>query len=214
MGFWKGLLLGLTLQLSVGPVFFALLHKAITEGSREALKMTLGVALVDALYIAISFTGIAALLQVKMLQGVILAAGASILVYFGLRYWCKAQTGGKENPARPAEPVPHRGGFGGGSFAYGLKLTAVNPLTVVFWSGTFGALLAAGLLADPGEAVLYAAGCVTATLLFLGLASCFGRFLPLGRSRRATVILDCVVGAVLVIFGGVMLFRLIVLLSC
>lgn len=32
MIFFQGLLLGLTLQISVGPVFFAVLHKSINEG--------------------------------------------------------------------------------------------------------------------------------------------------------------------------------------
>ncbi|MEW5784422.1 MAG: LysE family transporter [Bacillota bacterium] len=207
MEFIKGLALGLTLQLSVGPVFFAVLHKAAVEGSREAFKMTLGVAVVDACYIAVSFTGIAALLQVKALQSVILAAGAAVLVYFGLRYIRNAPAGNEELPAKPAQPA--RKIFLGGSFAYGLKLTAVNPLTIIFWSGTFGALLASRILAGPAEAALTAAGCVSATLLFLGLISFFGRFLPLRRNPRLSVICDCAVGAVLIIFGCIMVYKLV-----
>ena len=89
----NGLLLGMTLQLSLGPVFFAVLHKALTEGSREAAKMTLGAALIDAFYIGLSFTGIAFLLQLKYLQGAVLIFGAFILIIFGLRYIKKALKG-------------------------------------------------------------------------------------------------------------------------
>lgn len=207
MAFLKGLALGLTLQISVGPVFFAVLHKAAVEGSREAFKMSLGAAVVDACYIAVSFTGIAALLQIKALQSVILAAGAAVMVYFGLRYIKNASVGNKKLSENTLEST--RNLFKGGSFVYGLKLTAVNPLTIVFWSGTFGALLASGILAGPVEAALTAAGCVTSTLLFLGLISFLGRFLPLRRNPRVSVICDCAVGAVLIIFGCVMVYKLV-----
>ncbi len=87
MVYFKGFLLGMTLQLSVGPVFFALLHKSIKEGFVEGFKMTLGVAIVDAAYIALSFTAVSRILAVSgNLAWILRVVGALVLCYFGFGY--------------------------------------------------------------------------------------------------------------------------------
>ncbi len=214
MDYINGLLLGLTLQLSLGPVFFAVLHKALTEGSREACKMTSGVAVIDALYIGLSFTGMALLLQAEALRNAVLLAGAAVLVLFGLRYYRKAYgnlAAGKTKRYSHSEAWQEGNtevnpGFS--SLAYGLKLTAVNPLTIVFWSGTFGGLLASGMLNNSREAFFYAAGCVSATLIFLGAVSMAAPFIPLRRSQGMEIGFDIIVGTVLLAFSIIMLTRL------
>ena len=214
MDYVSGFMLGLTLQLSLGPVFFAVLHKALTEGSREAFKMTSGVAIIDALYIGLSFTGMALLLQVEILRNTVLVAGAAVLLLFGVRYYRKAydRMATVKIEAFPnGGPVQGSGATvnpGSSSLAYGLKLTAVNPLTIVFWSGTFGGLLASGILNSTREALFYASGCISATLLFLGAVSMVAPFIPLRRSHRMEVTFDIIVGTVLVAFSIIMLSRL------
>ncbi len=204
----------MALQLSLGPVFFAVLHKALTEGSREALKMTFGAAIIDALYIGLSFTGIALLLQLKILQNAILVIGAIILVLFGLRHFRRAHdclrkykdltTG---NMSVQPEVVPKK--IHGSSFAYGLKLTAINPLTIVFWSGTFGALIASGTLSSTGEALMYASGCVSATIFFLGLISITAQYFSLRFDKKLEFVFDLIVGAILIAYGLFMVYRFI-----
>ena len=205
----------MTLQLSLGPVFFAVLHKALTEGSREALKMTLGAAMIDALYIGLSFTGIALLLQLQVLQSAILAIGAVILVLFGMRYFRRAYSR-KVNyqgvvkgsmTVRPDEVIYK--GIHGSSLVYGLKITAINPLTIVFWSGTFGALIASGMLGSAEDAIMYAFGCVSATIFFLGLISIAAPRFPLRLNQKMEYIFDIFVGSILIAFGLIMLCRFV-----
>ena len=62
--FLEGLGFGLILQISVGPVCIAVLHKALTRGFGHAFAMVWGAALVDALYILLSVLGVSALLQI------------------------------------------------------------------------------------------------------------------------------------------------------
>ena len=210
----NGFLLGMTLQLSLGPVFFAVLHKALTEGAREALKMTMGAAIIDAFYIGLSFTGIALLLQLKILQGTVLLAGALVLIFFGLRYIKKASEHVHINKEASENQVNRqtkiiKNNIDRSSFVYGLKLTAINPLTIIFWSGTFGALMASGILGSTKEALFYASGCVSATLFFLGLISIFAPNMPVKLNRKIEIIFDYFVGSVLIGFGLIMFFRLI-----
>lgn len=215
MEYFKGLLLGMTLQLSLGPVFFGVLHKALTENRCEALKMSLGAAVIDALYIGLSFTGVALLLQIILAQSIVLGLGSLVLILFGLRYLSKAVRHKKKNNEWEQEAIDNLHDhdnavkIDGSSFLYGLKITAVNPLTIVFWSGTFGALLAAGLLDSARDALLYAAGCVSATLLFLGTISITAPLIPFRRSNKIATGFDLFVGVVLIIFGLVMFYRLI-----
>ncbi len=161
--------------------------------------MTMGVALVDAFYIALSFTGVALLLNYPLAQNLFLLLGSAVLIYFGVGYWSKA--GKAALSAVKAQSI-------GGSFAYGLKLTAINPLTILFWSGAFGGIAASGFLDGPYQLFFYALGCIASTIFFLGLLSIFGPSLPLKRNTATFRILNIIVGSVLVLFGLLMVIKL------
>lgn len=199
MSAWaKGLLLGMTLQLSVGPVFFALLHKSIREGFREAMAMVWGVSLADAFYIALSFTAVSRLLAGGgWLERAVRLGGAGILVFFGLRHF------------RPAAGKTGLSGdwSGRNSFGYGLKLTLANPLSIVFWTGTLGAVVASGLVPQGWGTFFYAFGCVSATVLFLGAAALFGSRIQHLFTERLTGFMDRTVGVILVLFAARLLFK-------
>jgi threonine/homoserine/homoserine lactone efflux protein len=183
-------MLGLLLQFSVGPVFFTVLHLSMKKGFREGLKMTAAAALVDALYICLSFTSMSALLQIPPLQKGIGFLAMVVLVYFGITF---IQNSGTESAQQTATIQ--------NSFTYGLKITLINPLTIVFWSGAFGSLIAAHQLAGLIPTILYAAGCVTATVLFLGLTSLSGKYLTRIINKRRLKFVDIAVGVILILFG-------------
>jgi threonine/homoserine/homoserine lactone efflux protein len=216
MSYIKGFLLGMTLQLSLGPVFFAVLHKAITENSREAFKMVLGAAIIDACYIGLSFTGIVLLLQIKALNSAVLAIGASALAYFAIKYFRRAA--GSRNTGKNKENINsdriNEQNRGGSSLTYGLKLTAINPMTIIFWSSTFGALITSGILSGTrtSESILFATGCVTATIFFLGGVSFLSPFVPFHKLGRIERYFDYFVGMVLIIFSALMFSRFLITL--
>lgn len=197
MIFLQVFLLGLVLQLSVGPVFFAVLHKSINEGFLEALKMTCAAALVDAFYICISFTAVSALLKISYLHKAISILGMSVLIYFGLNYIKNANK--KSNILVNKDK--------NSSFAYGLKLTLVNPLTILFWSGTFGSLIAGNRLSGNFNIIMYSIGCVSATIFFLGITSFSGRFAARFLNVKVLKLMDYAVGIILICFGLNMFFR-------
>ncbi|GEM_PF-2489425 len=194
----KGLMLGMTLQLSVGPVFFALLHKAVKEGFAEGFKMSLGVALVDAVYIALSFTAVSGLMASNQgAEWLVRIAGAMVLCWFAFGYIKGA--GRKETSSKESRL--------GGSFIYGIKLTMINPLSIVFWTGTFGAVLASGMIPVGVGIVVYAAGCVSATIFFMTGASFMGSRVEGLLTPSATKKLDRAVGVCLFLFASSLIFR-------
>lgn len=194
----KGLMLGMTLQLSVGPVFFALLHKAVKEGFAEGFKMSLGVALVDAAYIALSFTAVSGIMaSSESAAFFVRIAGAIVLCLFGFGYIRRA---GKKDTRVKKSRI-------GGSFVYGIKLTMINPLSIVFWTGTFGAVVASGMIPGGRGIVLYAAGCVSATIFFMSAASLLGSRVEGHLTPSAIKVLDRAVGVCLFLFAANLIFR-------
>lgn len=189
----QGLLFGLTLQMSVGPVCLGVMHKSITRGFREASKMVWGVVLADGAYIAASLLGMAKLLEIPGIKTIMLMVGAGVLIYFGLNIIMK--NGNKNTCITAAEENEN-------SFYYGLKLTLTNPLTIIFWSGVFGALAASGELGGLGSIMLYGGGCLLSTFLFLTIVSLGGRLLtPLLTNGAIRKRMDWVVGLFLIFFG-------------
>jgi threonine/homoserine/homoserine lactone efflux protein len=190
--FLQGLGFGLILQISVGPVCIAVLHKGIAQGFRHAFAMAWGAALVDALYIALSMIGVSALLQSESARLVIGIGGALLLLFFGFRYL--------RAPAKIAQ-TQHRGESPLKSFAYGVVLTLTNPLTILFWAGVLVAMMSVRRFDQPGGMVYFAIGCVTATLLFLTTVALAGHFLERLLNENLTLWLNRAVGLFLIGFA-------------
>ena len=188
----QGLGFGLILQISVGPVCIAVLHRGIEQGFRHAFAMAWGAALVDALYILLSVIGVSALVQLESGRLFIGLGGAALLLFFGLRF-LRAPAGIIRSRQRSETPLK--------SFAYGVVLTLTNPLTILFWAGVLGAMMSTRTFAQPGGVACFAAGCVTATLLFLTGIALAGHFLEPLLSPRLTLWLNRVVGLFLIGFA-------------
>lgn len=190
--FVQGLGFGLILQISVGPVCIAVLHKGIAQGFRHAFAMAWGAVLVDALYILFSMAGVSVLMQFESARVIIGLGGALLLLIFGLRYLlapastARAQHG-NESPLK--------------SFAYGVVLTLTNPLTILFWAGVLGAMMSTRTFDQTGGMVYFAAGCVTATLLFLTTVALAGHFLERLLNDRLMLWLNRAVGLFLIGFA-------------
>lgn len=191
MMFLKGFLFGLTLQLSVGPVFFAVLHKAIKEGALEGLKMVLAVTLVDAFYICLSFTAISGIFKIQYLSKVLSVFGMLILIYFGLKYIINAH---KKSEVKIEENKSS-------SFIVGLKLTFTNPMTIFFWSATFSSLIGSNKLVGNLNIVCYSIGCVFSTFMFLGSTCFLSRLIKKNISLNIMKIMDYLVGIILIAFA-------------
>lgn len=197
--FIQGLGLGLVLQISVGPVCIAVLHKGISEGLGRALAMVWGVALVDALYILLSVVGVSALLQIGEARMVVGIAGALLLFYFGVRY-LRTPTRNEGGAVEQGSESMLR------SFVFGAGLTLTNPLTILFWAGVLGGMMSTHVFDRPGGVFYFSAGCVVATLVFLSLVAMGGHLLEKVLSDRMSLWLNRAVGLFLMAFA----FKLLV----
>jgi threonine/homoserine/homoserine lactone efflux protein len=190
--FAEGLAFGLILQISVGPVCVAVLHKGLTQGFRHAFAMVWGVALVDALYIVLSIIGVSAFLQLGRVRTAVGLAGVLLLAYFGIRY-LRAPVARQQVDQTTDSLLK--------SFTYGAGLTLTNPLTILFWAGLLGAMLSTHSFRQPGGVILFCAGCVAATLVFLTAVALAGHSLERALTDRLLLWLNRAVGAFLLGFA-------------
>jgi threonine/homoserine/homoserine lactone efflux protein len=194
LAFWQGLGFGLTLQLSVGPVFIAVLHQSLGRGFRSAFWMALGVTLVDAAYILASLAGVATLMQIELIRQMLKIGGALILIYFAWKHVRNAGGG-----------IVQQEMTDGDSFWYGVNITMTSPLTILFWAGVFGSLIASRSPMDWSYILSFSLGCLAATLLFLSLVSAGGTYAAKLVQSSARKRLDYGVGLFLLMFGVWML---------
>ncbi|MGE5453592.1 MAG: LysE family translocator [Methylocystaceae bacterium] len=193
---YKGFLFGLTLQLAVGPVFFMVFNRALQQGLATALIMTLGVTLADAIYIAISFTGVSQLLTIPFINQAASWLAAIVLAAFGLSYF-------RTPTAAPGITLGNNTSAYQ-SFILGLKITLANPLTIMFWSCTLSAVItSSNLLHD--DILKYTIGCILSTLAFLSLTSILAQ--PLSHVLKPPVLalLNYLVGFLLIGFAGIII---------
>lgn len=200
MALWDGIVFGMLLQLSVGPVCLAILQLSIRRGFAQAWKMIAGVALVDAFYMAGAIGGISLVLQLTWVKQIVLIGGAATLAWFGVDSLRSQQADGGAETKRGAAARAEKN-----SFVYGLSLTLTNPLTILFWSGVFGSLMASRQLPDMPTLFLFAAGCLLSTLVFLGLVAMLGKLLARYLVPKWLRIVNRLVGICLIGFAMLLL---------
>ena len=198
---WRGLKFGMLLQLAIGPMCLMVFKTSATQGVLYGLCLLAAIALVDAIYIALSCTGVVVVLyqaHVKMSMRIL---GALVLAYFGANMVAEG-LGFSLLPQLALFSKP----TGQSLFVQGLFLTASNPLTILFWCGVLS-LQVTEHSWNKKELFLFSLGCILATLLFLTgvafLAGVCGCFLP----RIAIQILNVLVGIAIIIFGTRLLLK-------
>jgi threonine/homoserine/homoserine lactone efflux protein len=139
---WNGLIMGLGLSFSFGPVFFMLLNSSIKRGWKEALIFDAGVLLSDVLIILLALLMIFALgvnidFNNPSVKFWTTLAGAVILIIFGLALMIR--------PHRHTRPEEiDMAGFSKlkstGLLFKGFGLNFLNPSVFLIWFGTVPAV--------------------------------------------------------------------------
>lgn len=192
--FVSGLLFGMVFQLAVGPVCISVLQAGIGQSFREAFAMVWGVTLADAGYILLALIGVSNIMRLELVRVAMGTGGVVLLAYFGIRNLLSSRSEFRVG-AGAARGL-------GGNFRYGFLLTLSNPLTVLFWAGLFGGLIASGRFSSDLAAYCFGLGCVASTVIFLTSVAWLGQFVGgLVRDPALLVWLDRGVGLFLIGFA-------------
>lgn len=192
---FRGFRFGMLLQLSVGPVCLFIFRSAGVAGFWAAIPAVLAVALVDAAYILLAGTGVAAALRRPGVTRGLRVSGSVLLALFGADMILGALGLGLLPSVRLfADARPQ------GLFAQALLLTASNPLTILFWSGVFAAQAAARPMGRR-QLLGFGLGCVLSTIAFLTAVAALGTLLGSLLPPAVIAWLNALVGAALIVFG-------------
>ena len=162
----KGLLLGLILSISLGPVIFAILKQSITNGRRAGYIFVAGVSTSDIglLLIANIFTSI--FLLVLDHKAFIAMAGAGFLLLLGLytlffkKIKIEYDEKGEEKVFRKRDYL--------GIYISGFLMNTLNPSVFIFWFAWTAAIGASA--AETNNPVQYKFIVFTTCLVFLLLS--------------------------------------------
>ncbi|MDO7904852.1 LysE family transporter [Paenibacillus sp. JX-17] len=167
------MLLGITLSAPIGPVNAAQLDKGIKHGFLHAWIFGLGAAAADVMYMILVYFGVIHFLNTPFIQTLLWLFGAFILIYSGIEsIW---------NSGRPEVKDQRNHESLIKSCSAGFIVSAVNPMSVLFWLGIYGSVLA-DMASGSFQMVLLNSAAILAGILLWDLslavtASSFRRFL-------------------------------------
>jgi threonine/homoserine/homoserine lactone efflux protein len=129
----QNILLGLTLAAPLGPVNLEIIKRGLSSGFRQAFLTGAGAMSADATYLTLIFFGLTAFLNISFMKIALGIAGSIILIYLGA-------LSVKEFLHHSEIKTSQR--LFSNSYITGYVLAISSPMTIVWWTGVFGALLA------------------------------------------------------------------------
>jgi threonine/homoserine/homoserine lactone efflux protein len=131
----QNILLGLTLAAPIGPVNVEIIKRGLNSGFRQAFLTGAGAMCADATYLTLIFFGLTSFLNNTFITNFLGTAGSFILIYLSamsVRDFFKKAAAADDRQRRIFKY----------SFVAGFALAISSPMTIVWWTGVFGALMA------------------------------------------------------------------------
>lgn len=180
------ILLGISLSAPIGPINAAQLDKGVRGGFMPAWFVGLGAIAADIIYMLLVYFGIIHLLDLPFVKAFLWLFGFFVLVYTGVESIKNAGTLSQSN-MRGDEAALSK------SFMNGFLMSLFNPLSIMFWLGIYGSILAKAVNDSTVEQTLINSGAVILGILIWDIfmataASLFRKYLTLGVLKGISII--------------------------
>ncbi|MBT2757121.1 LysE family transporter [Mesobacillus foraminis] len=174
--------LGLSLAAPIGPVNAAQMDKGIKSGFFHAWLLGLGALTADVVYMLAVYMGVVRFLETPFMQTFLWLFGFFVLMYTGV----ETIMGAGKVVMQQQRQTESRWK----SFLSGFMMSISNPLTILFWLGIYGSVLArTASTYGTSELVMYSSaiilGLVLWDIVMAGISSSFRKLLT---SRLLTFI--------------------------
>lgn len=205
--FLTGGLIGLAIAAPVGPIGLLCIRRTLRDGRIVGLATGMGAATADGLYGLIAATGLA-------ISGLLVShgdwmqfGGGLLIVYLGVSTFLRGLKDQPHDPAKaPASHAPFK------AYATTFLLTVANPATILSFVGMIAGL-SKGAEAGPDAPYWLVLGVFSGSalwwLLLVGMTSLVRGLISDGVMRA----IDFLSGALLAIWGGVMVYQAAEVLS-
>ncbi len=202
----QNILLGLSLAAPIGPVNLEIIKRGLNSGFKQAFLTGAGAMCADTTYLILIFFGLTSFLNFAFMKIFLGVAGSLILMYLGMMsvkdFFRKADA---------TKNKPHR--LFKTSFVTGYVLAISSPMTIVWWTGVFGALLAAQTHPQTNISAFFSClsillGCFL-WVFFLPTTLHWGKKII---NEKITRLISLFAGCFLIVFGIYFLYRSYVLI--
>jgi L-lysine exporter family protein LysE/ArgO len=154
--FLSYILLGLSLAAPIGPINAAQIDKGIRHGFMHSWLIGVGAVVADGVYMLVVYLGVVHFLETSFMKTFLWSFGCFVLLYTGIETLRSANEL-VLGDNRKKEPLIK-------SFFSGFFMSISNPLTILFWLGIYGSVLAkTAATYETTELVLYSCA------IFIGL---------------------------------------------
>lgn len=129
----KGILMGLTIAISLGPGFFAIFHTSVSKGFKAGIVIATGILISDLVLIVLSYFGLESLISKQQLIWFGIAGGLILFISGMVTLFRKPVSIDNSSEFAPvANSKNHL------LLLQGFILNISNPLNLFFWLGVLG----------------------------------------------------------------------------
>lgn len=147
--------LGISMAAPIGPVKSVLLNTGLKHGFFHAWFFSLGAMTTDIMYMLIVYFGVGQFIESPLLKIILWSFGCFVLLYTGIENLLSQQK--IEMNLKSRKRVRLRN-----SILSGFLMSILNPLTILFWLGIYGSILAKNAGVSTGFQILL----ISASILF------------------------------------------------
>ncbi|MEN6623530.1 MAG: LysE family transporter [Smithella sp.] len=191
----QNILLGLTLAAPIGPVNLEMIKRGLNSGFKQAFLTGVGASSADTTYLIVIYFGLTAFLNLAFMKIILGFGGSIILIYLGIMS-AKGFFYKNENQGNTKQTLFKN------SFLTGYVLAISSPMTIVWWTGVFGALLATQTHTVTRLSAFFS--CMSILSGCFLWAFCLATVLHFGKkyiNKKSTGIISLIAGLFLVGFG-------------
>ncbi len=165
--------LGVSMAAPIGPVKSVLLNTGLKHGFFHAWFFSLGAITTDIMYMLIVYFGVGQFIESPLLKIILWSFGCFVLLYTGIENLLSQQKIDMISKSRKRVRLRT-------SILSGFLLSLLNPLTILFWLGIYGSILAKNAGVSTGFQILF----ISASILFgIGIVDFTMSFLS-GGARK------------------------------
>ncbi|MDC3417097.1 LysE family transporter [Aquibacillus salsiterrae] len=187
--------LGLSLAAPIGPINAAQLDKGIKNGFWHAWFIGLGSLAGDLLLMGAVYFGIVQFLEIPFMKAFLWSFGCFVLIYTGIEGLFSAKQAANVSTRHTSSSLTK-------TFFTGFVLALSNPLSILFWLGIYGSVLAQTVAEyDTTHIALYSFAIIVGLLVWdfsmAIVASSFRKLL----TDKLLILISLLSGFSLVVFG-------------
>ena len=160
------LFLGISLAAPIGPVKTVLLNTGIKSGFFHAWIFSLGALTTDIMYMSVVYFGIGQFIDSPLVKIILWSFGCFVLMYTGIENLLSLHK--IEKNLKSSKNVRLRK-----SMLAGFLMSLLNPLTILFWLGIYGSILAKTAGVSTGYQILINSMAILVGIILVDLIMSF-----------------------------------------